>query len=125
MSWQPPSESSEQKTLVKWAKMRSATIPELQMLISIPNGGKRDPITGAILKQEGTARGFPDMFLFVPRHPWHGLAIELKRQKGGRTSKYQKDWLDLLQTRGYRAFVAHGAWDAITIIEKYLSGDTA
>ena len=68
------SEHQEQTALVKWAQYRSATMPELRMLAAIPNGGRRDPVTGALLKGEGTQRGFPDLFLYVPRRIYHGLA---------------------------------------------------
>ena len=77
-----PTEHQEQARLIKWAAYRSATLPELRMLVSIPNGGKRDPATGAKLKSEGLKAGFPDLALFVPRRGYNGLFIEMKRRPG-------------------------------------------
>ena len=45
-----------QAGLFKWAKLASAHHPELTLLFAIPNGGARDPITGAMLKAEGVKR---------------------------------------------------------------------
>ena len=33
---------------------------------SVPNGGRRDTVTGAILKAEGALAGVADLFLSVP-----------------------------------------------------------
>ena len=48
-----PSESQEQAGLVRWAQLRRYTLPELDMLVSIPNGSKRDVQTGVRLVREG------------------------------------------------------------------------
>ena len=90
------------------------------MLAAIPNGGRRDPVTGALLKAEGTQRGFPDLFLYVPRRVYHGLAIELKRRVGGRVSPAQAEWLNRLREQGYKAIVCYGWDDARRVIEGYL-----
>lgn len=37
------------------------------LLFAIPDGGRRDAVTGAHLKAEGVRAGVPDMFLAVPR----------------------------------------------------------
>ena len=77
-------------------------------IIAIPNGGWRDIKTAARLKAEGVVKGVPD--LFVPE--W-GLWIEMKRQKGGTLSDDQKDWIDYLQSRGYKAVCCKGADEAM------------
>jgi hypothetical protein len=48
--------------------------------------------------------------LFVPE--W-GLWIEMKRAKGGKVSKDQKEWLEYLDYCGYTVIVGLGKTDAI------------
>ena len=115
-----PKESEEQKALVRWAQLREATLQELDMLVSIPNGGLRNRITGALLKSEGARAEFPDLFLFVPRPPYCGLAIEMKRRTGGRLSPEQAWWLERLQAQGYCVTVSRGFDEARQMIENYL-----
>ena len=57
-----PTESQEQKSLFKWWRVYSRHAPHLVMY-HIPNGGRRDAITGARLKAEGVVAGVPDIFL--------------------------------------------------------------
>ena len=116
-----PTERQEQIGLMKWAKLRATTLPALSMLISIPNGGYAlDPISGAKLKAEGLAKGFPDLFLFYPRAPYCGLAIELKRRVGASVRPEQAEWHERLKSAGYAVVVAYGATEAIKAIEEYL-----
>ena len=51
-------------------------------LFSIPNGGRRDAITGAILKAEGSLRGIPDLQLTVPTKRYAGAFFEVKTKTG-------------------------------------------
>ena len=51
-----PEESQEQKALFKWWRVYSRHAPHLVMY-HIPNGGRRDKITGARLKAEGVVAG--------------------------------------------------------------------
>ena len=118
--------------MIKWAKYRAATIPDLRMLVSIPNGGKRDVAAGMKLVSEGLKAGFPDLFLYVARHGYHGLAIEMKRpeikrlykelnQSKGRVRPEQSDWLNRLSEQGYAAVVCYSFEQAKSIIEGYLA----
>ena len=75
------------------------------------------------LKASGYKRGFPDVFVYEPRGPFHGLAIELKKEKGGRVSQAQKDWLNALEMRGYKATVAKGFDEAVAVLVAYLEGN--
>jgi len=113
-------EREEQRYLLRWANMRSATLPGLDMLFHVPNGGARDIRVAAQLKSEGVKKGVPDLFLMAPRGGYHGLAIELKRRGGGRVSPEQKDWIERLNAQGYRATVCFGWNDARQTIEAYL-----
>ena len=51
---------------------------------------------------------------------YHGLFIEMKRQKGGKVSDAQKAWISALIDQGYLAVVCYGWKDAAELIEDYL-----
>lgn len=51
-----------------------------------------------------------------------GLYIELKRQRGGRTSDHQSEWLDALSAQGYKAALCYGWEQAAGTIIEYLTG---
>ena len=115
-----PLEDAEQRTIFAWAELQKAAMPELAMLYAIPNGGKRAIKTAVALKQQGVKAGVPDMCLPVARGGYHGLYIELKRQKGGTVSETQKSWITALAEQGYKAVVCKGADEAIGTIKEYL-----
>lgn len=62
----------------------------------------------------------PDLLLFDPPPIGGscGVALELKRRKGGRTSPKQERWLRELEARGWVALVCHGAEEAIQELER-------
>lgn len=65
---------------------------------------------------------YPDLCLPVARGQYHGLYIELKRQRGGRTSDHQSEWLDALSAQGYKAALCYGWEQAAGTIIEYLTG---
>ena len=85
-------EHTEQVNLMKWWALacRAYQLDE-RMLFAIPNGGQRNIIVAAKMKQEGVRSGIPDLFLAVPKKDYHGLFIEMKKVKGGRVSENQKE----------------------------------
>lgn len=115
-----PNEGEEQATLFSWAKMQSWRWPELALMFHVPNGGSRKKSEAARFKAEGVKAGVPDVFLPVPRGGFHGLFLELKRQKGGRVSPEQEDWIRRLNGQGYRAVVCRGWQEAAEEISSYL-----
>ena len=115
-----PLEDAEQRIIFQWAAMETAAHPELGLLYAIPNGGKRAIKTAIALKAQGVKSGVPDMCLLVARGGYHGLYIELKRQKGSTVSETQKSWLTALAEQGYKAVVCKGAEEAIGTIKEYL-----
>lgn len=115
-----PKESREQETLMEWAAWCSGKHPELKMLFHIPNGGSRNLIEAAHMKAQGVKAGVPDLMLPVARGGFHGLFIELKRQKGGRVSEAQEEWIRVLNREGYLTVVCAGWGEASRMIEKYL-----
>ena len=110
-----------QAGLFKWFKLASARHPELALLFAIPNGGARDPITGAMLKAEGVKRGVPDLFLPAAVGPYHGLFLEMKTVSG-RLSPEQHQWQHGLIEQGYACVTAHSLEQAIDTLTRYLTG---
>ena len=114
-----PSESFEQKNVADY-------LDELQELYGIwwchvPNGGARYRGAAGLLKAEGVKKGVLDILIFTPppMGQFSGLAIELKRVKGGVTSLDQKRWLLGLTQCGWSTSVCHGADEAIELIKSY------
>ena len=113
------SEDSEQITLVQ----RIAFIyPQYAFNVyAVPNGGRRNYRTGALLKKTGVLPGAPDVVVDLARRGFHGLRIELKRRKGGRTSPEQKKVHMALTVEGYLVDVCKGADQAWELFEWYVS----
>jgi len=87
----------------------------------VPNEGKRNKIAGSRLKAAGLKSGVPDILIFdpAPNDPTvRGVAIELKRNKGGRLSENQKEWLDNLSRLGWHTAVCKGYGAAIKELER-------
>nr|WP_255575783.1 VRR-NUC domain-containing protein [Caproiciproducens faecalis] len=107
---------------MKWSEQASirSKWPCLKLLHHVPNGGKRDKIEAAHMKQQGVKRGVPDLDLPVPRGKYHGLRIEMK-DDAGRTSVDQDWWLGELREQGYFCEVCHGWQSAVSVLEWYLS----
>lgn len=116
-----PTEETEQAILFRWAEWKHSVFPELNLMYAIPNGGFRHLKTAVILKRTGTKSGVPDICLPVPRGGYHGMYIEMKRQKNGVVSKTQSRWIDELTKQGYYCVVCRGWEIASREIEKYLS----
>lgn len=138
-----PLESTEQQHVVAWADAMPLALPFERLngaggrsrcahvgdwLFAIPNGGSRRKLTGRVslealrMRREGVRAGVPDLMLAIPSGSWHGLYIEMKRRErsASRVSPEQKDWLERLRRRGYRAEVCYGADEAISLIREYL-----
>ncbi|MCR4622647.1 MAG: VRR-NUC domain-containing protein [Clostridiales bacterium] len=116
-----PTEAEEQTWLFQWAAgMARLRWPELDLLHHIPNGGSRNRVEAARLKAQGVKAGIPDVCLPVPRGPFCGLYIEMKRQQGGTLSPEQKVRINQLRMQGYRVDVCKGFHAAADIIEAYM-----
>ena len=118
-----PSEATEQTWLFEWiAQMAYLRWPELELAFHIPNGGSRNKIEAARLKAQGVKAGVPDIFVSVPRGGYHGLYIEMKRQRGGKMREGQKDMIPKLRAQGYRVEICKGFQEAADLIEQYMTG---
>lgn len=82
-----------------------------------PNGDLRDLIVAGRLVAAGVKGGVPDVLIFG------GLgqpcALELKRDRGGRVSPEQRDWIEGLAGLGWRTAVAHGTQQAFAQLEAW------
>lgn len=108
---QAPMEEFEQRALAAWLDSRRVG-GERVLWTHPPNGGKRGKATAAKLKREGVKAGVPDALIFTPppAHPGaRGVALELKRQRGGRVSDEQEEWLGRLAALGWVTLVCKGA----------------
>jgi hypothetical protein len=81
----------------------------------VPNGGKRDKISAAILKRMGTLAGASDLLLW---HQGNAFALELKAP-GGRLSEAQLEFLARFNDAGGHAAVAEGIDRAIAVLESW------
>lgn len=86
-----------------------------------PNGGSRKKAEAGRFRAEGVKAGVPDLCLPVARGGFHGLYIELKRQKGSKTSDDQKAWLSNLEKQGYFVALCKGWEAAAKVITEYLT----
>jgi hypothetical protein len=111
------SEHLEQVKVMQWCIRNGIH----DVILAIPNGGKRDVRTAIKLKAEGVKKGVSDMFLALPKNGYHGLWLELK-DKGGKPTKEQKEWIYKMRELGYAADVAVGHQQAIEVLELYIMG---
>jgi hypothetical protein len=114
----PESESNQQEIVIKYLRL---AYPDALYCASA--GGMRTSYLQAIkMKRTGYVKGFPDLFIYEPRGEYHGLAIEMKKEKGGTASPEQKRWQDDLRNRGYCSYICKGSEEAIKQIDEYFNG---
>jgi len=112
-------ESQEQVAFMQWVDMFFNGNEEF--VFAIPNGGLRNVVVAKKMKAEGVKPGVPDLFFTLARGGYHGLFIEMKRIKGGSTSKDQKDKIERLRNCGYKVDVCKGFDEAKKSILEYVS----
>lgn len=117
-----PTEHQEQVALFKWATLQQGTLPVLQYLYAVPNGGKRNLVIAMKLKAEGVKPGVPDVALDVAARGFHGLRIEMKRTnaKPSDVRPEQRDWHEFLVKQGYHVSVCKGWLEARQVLLWYL-----
>lgn len=109
-------ESGEQEAVVEYCAWKKIPV------VHIANEGKRSIPYAMQMKRMGLAKGFPDLFIPVAKQGFHGLMIELKRDRKSKATEEQKTWLKYLNEAGYRAAVCYGSEEAMKEIEKYIGG---
>ena len=114
-------EHNLQVACVNWFRYQYRTLEK--RLVAVGNGGKRDAITGAMLKTEGVLAGVADLILFVPNIHYHGLMIEMKT-KTGRQSEAQKEWQQEIEKYDlYKYVVVRSLEEFMNIINDYLDDE--
>lgn len=121
---EPPEGSPEtkiQQALVRWWDKVEAPRRGLpaHLLIGIPQQAKRTDAGYCRMTAEGMRPGTPDLFLAVPRGPFGGLWIEMKKGDG-KLSPPQKVMLADLAAGGYRVMDCYTAGSARETILNYL-----
>jgi hypothetical protein len=117
-----PTEEQEQEALCEWLRLHNITFHHS------PNEGMHAVQYRVKQKALGVSKGFPDVMIFdkpagewfvdgIGSMPFSGVAIELKRRKGGVTSPEQQQWLSALESRGWVVNVCKGADEAISFLE--------
>lgn len=108
-----PSESFEQICFVRWFRLQ---YPKFR-IFAIPNGAWCQNVkTAQKLKREGLSSGVPDLYI-----PALKLWIEMKRQKGSKTSESQKEWMEYLKSIGDGVILANGFEDAKRQVKSFIS----
>lgn len=131
-------EEDEQALVVQWAALKRTEFGLLtRHLFSIPNGAylagsekKRGAQMGR-LQRAGLRVGASDLFVALPRRQWHGLYVEMKKERVAFRSRAEADGAvsdeqrifgeDMLEA-GYLWIVAYGFDEAKHVIEAYVDG---
>lgn len=107
-----PTEADEQRDVVAWLEFKRHTF------CAIPNSGQRSYRMANWLKQQGLRKGAPDLLLFGgPDNKPPRVALEMKRERGGKLGPEQQEWLLRLSELGWVTYCAHGADDAIAFLQ--------
>lgn len=93
---------------VRWFSLQ---YPRLRgRLFAVPNGGRRDAVTGAKLKAEGVVAGVADLILLKSNRDYGALLIEMKTRKG-RQRDSQKEWQNTVCADGEYKYVVCRSFD--------------
>lgn len=106
-----------QVSCVKWFRYKFPKLANL--LYAIPNGSRRDVITGKILKDEGVVRGVSDLNLDIANRFYHGLRVEMKTPKGVQ-SKEQREFQKLMESQGFKYVICRSLNDFMKEITIYM-----
>ena len=127
-------EEEVQKGVVKYLKLK---YPKAKYCASL--GGIRTSFKQAVkAKATGYVKGFPDLQICVPmgrgdiegehggstlegRGVYHGLFLEIKKDKKSYPTKEQKEWIAYLNEQGYCARVTKGLDESMQTIDDYFN----
>ena len=88
-------------------------------LFAVPNGGRRDKVTGAKLKAEGVLAGVADLILLKSNADYGALLIEMKTGSG-KQSEVQGRWQKAIEKDGYKYVLCRSLDDFMREINAYL-----
>lgn len=113
-------ESQIQKECIRWFRFQVKFKNISKLLFAVPNGGKRNAMEAARLKDEGVTAGVSDMILLYANFDFNALCIEVKVGKGVQSDK-QKDWQKVAELHGNKYVIVRSIDDFMTEIHKYLN----
>lgn len=106
-----------QCSCVSWFRMQYPNMRH--SLFAVPNGGRRDAVTGSKLKAEGVLAGVSDLILLQRTTKFGALLIELKTRTG-RQSDIQRQWQHAVEQDGYKYVVCRSLEDFIKQVNDYI-----
>ena len=111
---------SEERLQSEVVKYISLQYPKVRYCASL--GGQYQPFQSQRnrARRTGYSKGFPDLFVYEAKNGFHGLALEIKTIKG-RATKEQKEWIEALNERGYKAEVVKGLPAILDLIDSYMN----
>lgn len=102
---------------VRWFR---CAYPRLRdILFAVPNGGRRDAVTGAKLKEEGATAGVSDLILLRSNSSYGALCVEMKTPKGSQ-SPAQKNWQNEIENMGNKYVVCRSFEDFKREVTEYI-----
>ena len=114
----------EQKALVRWLSYHHKL---KDFYCKLDNEGKRSPRLGANLKLLGLRPGASDLFIYYPCGSYHGLWLEVKRNKKYTASERsasswiaQEKFLEIVKSVGFAGYFCYGFDEGKKIVESYL-----
>ena len=111
------SEQSLQSAVIMYIQLK---YPKARYCASL--GGQYQPYQSQRIRAQrnGYVKGFPDLFIYEARNGYHGLALEIKTLKGRATIE-QKEWIEALNERGFKAEVVKGLPAILKLIDSYMN----
>ncbi len=106
---------------VRWFRAQHAWLAPA--LFAVPNGGRRDAVTGARLKAEGALAGVADLILLRRSGEYGALLVEMKTATG-RQSPAQRRWAEAVTEGGaYKYCICRTLADFMHAVTEYLKGN--
>ena len=103
---------------VRWFRLK---FPKLRnILFAVPNGGRRDAVTGAKLKEEGATSGVSDLILLRSNRFYGALCVEMKKP-GGYQSPAQKELQKDAEANGAKYVVCRSLDEFMKVVTDYLN----
>lgn len=107
-----------QVACVNWFRFQ---YPKLRnILFAVPNGGRRDAVTGGKLKDEGVTSGVADLILLKSNRFYGTLCIEMKSPEGCQRPS-QKAWQKDAEANGAKYVVCKSLEEFMKIVTDYLN----
>jgi hypothetical protein len=119
-------ETRVQIALIEWIKLQYPITANF--IIKIDNEGRRSPMGHSLSIQSGLHIGASDLFIAYPCGGYHGLFLEIKREKW-RLTPSQKEhvdrqlaFIDKMKSQGYQGQLGIGLVECMKIVKHYLEG---